>query len=249
VYVAVAAITLGCASTRIENAPLAKYQRGAGYAATLEQRPGSSRLRVVLAFSGGGTRAAALSYGVLEELRKTEVVIDGQTARLLDEVVTISSVSGGSFTSAYYGLHGDGIFEDYEDRFLRRDIDARLAFNLLRPLEFLRIFFTPYTRSDMAMDIYDKEVFDGATFSDLAKAGGPLLNINSTDIEIGGVFTFVQPTFDMICSDLSKLRVAQAVTASSAVPGIFDPLMLENHAGTCGHSEPTWIQQALADLQ
>jgi V/A-type H+-transporting ATPase subunit A len=39
-----------------------------------------------LTFSGGGTRAAALSYGVLEELKKTEVVIDGKRRRLLDEV-------------------------------------------------------------------------------------------------------------------------------------------------------------------
>jgi NTE family protein len=66
----------------------------------------------MLTFSGGGTRAAALAYGVLETLRDTPIKIDGKTARMLDEVDLISSVSGGSFTSAYYGLHGDGIFEE-----------------------------------------------------------------------------------------------------------------------------------------
>ncbi|GAM59232.1 lipoprotein, putative [Vibrio ishigakensis] len=55
---------------------------------------------VILAFSGGGTRAAALSYGVLEELKRTEIEINGEKKRLLDEVDVISSVSGGSFTSA-----------------------------------------------------------------------------------------------------------------------------------------------------
>jgi NTE family protein len=75
---------------------------------------------LLLAFSGGGTRAAALSYGVLRELRDTRVVVRGQETRLLDEVDVITSVSGGSFTSAYYGLFGDRIFEDYEQRFLRR---------------------------------------------------------------------------------------------------------------------------------
>jgi NTE family protein len=95
--------------------------------------------------------------------------------------------------------------------------------------------------------LYDKEVFHGATFDDLAGAGGPMLNINATDIGVGTVFTFMQPDFDMICSDLSKMRVAQAVTASSAVPGIFSPLLLENHAGTCGYPYPTWIEEALAN--
>ena len=35
---------------------------------------GSDEIALILAFSGGGTRAAALAYGVLEELRDTEVV-------------------------------------------------------------------------------------------------------------------------------------------------------------------------------
>jgi NTE family protein len=246
---ALVALASGCVSTRIENEPLEKYERGAGYGSKFTKARHGEKLRVVLAFSGGGTRAAALSYGVLKELRKTEIVVDGKKTRLLDEVTTISSVSGGSFTAAYYGLHGEGIFKDYEDRFLRKDIDARLALNLFRPLKFLRIAFTRYTRTDMAMDVYDKEVFNKATFVDLANAGGPLLNINATDIDIGGVFTFMQPDFNMICSDLSKMRVAQAVTASSAVPGLFDPLLLKNHAGSCGHPEPAWIKEALADPQ
>jgi NTE family protein len=54
----------------------------------------------------------------MAELRDTEVVVDRHPRRLLDEVDAISSVSGGRFTSAYYGLHGDGIFDDFEDVFL-----------------------------------------------------------------------------------------------------------------------------------
>lgn len=74
-----------------------------------------------------------------------------------------------------------------------------------------------------------------------------MLSINATDLDIGGVFSFVQEDFDLICSDLSKLRVAQAAAASSAVPGIFAPLLLENYSGTCGMPEPEWIQQGLAN--
>ena len=44
---------------------------------------------IFLAFSGGGTRAAALSYGVLQELRDTQVDTRGHRVRLLDEVDSI----------------------------------------------------------------------------------------------------------------------------------------------------------------
>ena len=89
---------------------------------------------LMLAFSGGGTRAAALSYGVLKELRDTPVPTDGGSKRLLDEVHIITSVSGGSFTAAYYGLHGDGIFDDFEEVFLRQDVEGALFRRLLNPL-------------------------------------------------------------------------------------------------------------------
>jgi NTE family protein len=48
-------------------------QAGApGYRLAEVTRPGQSDdLLVILAISGGGTRAAALGYGVLEELRRT----------------------------------------------------------------------------------------------------------------------------------------------------------------------------------
>jgi hypothetical protein len=64
-----------------------------------------------VAFSGGGTRAAAFAYGVLQELRDTSIVSAGKNVRLLDEVDALSGVSGGSFPAGYYGLFGDRIFE------------------------------------------------------------------------------------------------------------------------------------------
>ena len=67
---------------------------------------------VVLTFSGGGTRAASLSYGVLKELKNT--ILPGTRRTVLDEVDVISTVSGGSFTGAYYALFGDRIFSDFE---------------------------------------------------------------------------------------------------------------------------------------
>src|SRR6185295_8187532 len=80
---------------------------------------------VILTFSGGGTRAAALSYGVLDELRRIRIecanASEAQSCSksLLDELDVISSVSGGSFTAAYYALHRDEMFQP-ASRFLTR---------------------------------------------------------------------------------------------------------------------------------
>lgn len=48
---------------------------------------------IFMAFSGGGTRAATLSYGVLEALRDRTYQDKGQKVSLLDDVGRISSVS------------------------------------------------------------------------------------------------------------------------------------------------------------
>ncbi|WP_210542560.1 patatin-like phospholipase family protein [Rhodoferax sp. PAMC 29310] len=189
--------------------------------------PRSSDVTLVLAFSGGGTRAAALAYGVLQELRDTEVVLSGQPRRLLDEVDVISSVSGGSFTAAYFGLYGDGVFEDFERKFLRRDVATELVSALVSPF----FWFSRQGRSDLAADLYERSVFQGATFADLQRRDGPLIIINATDLGSGVRFSFLQDYFDLLCSDLSSYPVARAVTASSAVPMLFSPVVLENHAG------------------
>ena len=182
---------------------------------------------LVLAFSGGGTRAAALAYGVLQELRDTQVMADGRQRRMLDEIDAISSVSGGSFTSAYYGLYGDAIFEDFEAVFLKRDIQSQLVRGLFNPLR----WFGTVGRTEMAIDLYEREIFHGKTFGDMRTKGGPLILINASDLVYGVRFSFVQGYFNFLCSDLGSFSVARAVAASSAVPVLFDPVVVQNYPG------------------
>ena len=141
----------------------------------------SNEITLILAFSGGGTRAAALAYGALTALRDTTITISGQPRRLLDEVDVISSVSGGSFTAAYFGLHGDRTFIDFEKKFLRHNIEKQLLHGLFNP----GFWFSSHGRTEMAMDYYDDRVFKGATFADLQRKDGPLIVINAmTDIQL-----------------------------------------------------------------
>ncbi len=192
---------------------------------------------ILLAFSGGGTRAAALSYGVMQELRDTVTERDGRTIRLLDEVDTISSVSGGSFVSAYYGLYRDGLFENFEDDFLRRSVQSDLIKGLLNPAQWYRSMSSGFDRTEMAIDYYDRTIFKGATFADISAQGSPYIDINATDLTTGLRFTFSQELFDLICTDLDSFSVARAVTASSAVPVAFPTIVLENHAAQCDVSD------------
>jgi len=70
----------GCASRPI-NEPITQFDPAAGYRPYVlmpKRLNNDPHTLFVLAFSGGGTRAAALSYGVLEELRRTEIAVDGQ---------------------------------------------------------------------------------------------------------------------------------------------------------------------------
>lgn len=232
----------GCSTYGVvDNEPLQRVNLGSGYSILSWEETGGSHQDIVLmlAFSGGGTRAAAFAYGVLLELRDTEVIVEGERVRLLDEIDRISSVSGGSFTAAYYGLHGEKIFEDFEQVFLRSDVEGALLQGLLNPLQ----WFSSKGRTEMAIDYYEREVFHGATFADMNQPGRPQILINASDLGHGVRFTFVQEYFNLLCSNLSSYPVSRAVAASSAVPILFHPVVVENY-GECGNSKPEWLRVA-----
>ena len=236
----------GCSSIgKIENDSVSQLPQGqqrynlSNYS---QQHPAGDTL-FLLAFSGGGTRAAALSYGVLEELRDTRYQLNGKDVRLLDEVDRISSVSGGSFTSAYYGLFGDQIFDDFKDVFLYKDVQGDLSSLVLGVFDLIGRMFSSSSRTEVAIDYYDKHIFRGKTFADFQKSGGPFILINSSDLNSRSQFIFVQGQFDFLCSDLSQFKVARAVAASSAVPILFPPILLERH-GNCHYEKPDWLSKA-----
>ena len=238
-------LAIGCAHYPI-NQPIKEVHPNAGYrAAQIKDPENSDHMLLFLTFSGGGTRAASLSYGVLEELKKTEVVIDGKRRRLLDEVDGISSVSGGSFTAGYYGLFGDRIFEDFESKFLKKNIQGDLVLGVLNPFNWFKIFSGTFGRSDLSAEYYDKHIFEGKTFGDMAARNGPVIIINATDMSYGTRIGFTQDAFDLICSDLSHYPVARAAAASSAVPMALTPITLRNYAGTCGYKIPERYEKTM----
>lgn len=246
----------GCASAPL-NPELKTIDVKSGYRFQPPAAPGNSEsLFVILSFSGGGTRAAALSYGAMEELKRTTIKVKGETRRLLDEIDVISSVSGGSFTSAYYGLYRERLFEDFESRFLKRNIQRELIVRFLSPWNWPRLWSPHFDRIDLAAEVYDRRVFDHQTFQSLAaKNNTPLIVVNATDVARASRFEFTQDQFDLLCSDLSGYPVARAVAASSAVPFVLTPITLKayppgkNAPRDCGYTEPIWLTNARKERQ
>lgn len=247
--IAVAAVAFtGCASRPI-NPHVESVDPNSGYHAEgREIRGVASDTMIILAFSGGGTRAAAFSYGVLEELRRTELTIEGKKTRLLDEVDVVTGVSGGSFTALAYGLYGERLFDEYEQRFLKRDVQGELLARFVNPATWPALWSTGYGRSDMAAQLYDEILFNGATFADLLKSPGPIVIASATDLSTGSRFAFVQGDWDLICSDLSAVRLSRAAAASSAVPLVLSPVTINNYGGTCNYQYPPWVS-SIADPQ
>lgn len=239
-------VASGCAHYPI-NQPLRQSPPQMEYRAKNFKHEGKDDdLLVMLTFSGGGTRAAAFSYGVLEALRDTEISIHGRKKRMLDEVDWISGVSGGSFTAAYYGLFGDRIFEDFESRFLKKNIQGEIIRGILfNPVNWVKLSSAYYDSSDLAADYYDKYVFDHGTFGDILARGGAMIVINATDMVQGTRFSFLQDPFDAICTDLCSFSVARACAASSAVPVLLSPVILRNYAGKCGYQLPPALAEAM----
>ncbi|PID33624.1 MAG: hypothetical protein CR955_01625, partial [Thiotrichales bacterium] len=158
---------------------------------------------LILTFSGGGTRAAAFSYGVLKGLRDSRIMRKGEPIPLLSEVDLISSVSGGSFTAAYYGLFGKQIFSDYESRFLKHPIQSELIHRWLSPKSWGKLGSNFFNRSDLAAEYYSQQIFQNKNFSDM-REDMPLIIINSTDISAGMPFSFIPSNMNWICSDLGS---------------------------------------------
>ena len=190
----IAGLLSGCA-TRPVNPPVTKTNPDGGYRFETRHRKAVDQENlVILAFSGGGTRAAAFSYGVLEFLRRAEMVMpNGQKVRMLDEIDVITGVSGGSFTALSYALYGDKLFDEYEKRFLKRNVQGEIVSRVLSPTYWPSLASTAWGRSELAANLYDEILFNNATFGDLDKGQGPMVLVAATDINYGGTCGWTDP--------------------------------------------------------
>lgn len=204
---------------------------------------GKGEVYVGLAFSGGGMRASAFAYGMIEELR-AQGAITGTPDGLLDNVRLVSGVSGGSVTAAQLGLWGPRGMDGYRERYLITNAEKYMANSPLNPLTIVRGLSGGANGRKTFARYLDEALYHGKTFGDLRAQSHIKTWINATDMANNTPFLFSPETFDALCSDLSRMPVSEAVAASAAFPLVFSPIVLEAHQGKCTYREPDWLTAA-----
>jgi NTE family protein len=204
-----------------------------GYAIrNLTTTDNSDSLLLIAAFSGGGYRAAAMAFAVLEVLGETEIVWDGHRSTLLRELDAISAVSGGSLAAAYFARDPDDFLQSFRSNVLDFNLQASLLSRVLSPSGLWRQTSPTYGRGDLLQEVLDQHIFAGLTYADLPRRR-PMVSVNATNLRFGERFEFSQDQFDHLCSDLNPFPVARAVAASMAVPLLLSPITLWNHKDDC----------------
>jgi NTE family protein len=240
VAVLLAAVLSACAT--IDNAPINVPIHGVPPSPPSAPLRGDKTVAIGLAFSGGGTRAAAFSFGVLKQLAATA---NAPALDLLDQVDFVSGVSGGSITAAYYGYRGGAALADFRDKFLIQDVESSLTTNPFDPRTVIRALAGGVNDRRGMQAWLDAHLFDHQTFAALDGTGKPLVWINASDIYNQTPFVFDDETFGALCSDLSKLPISEAVAASAAVPIAFAPIVIQSYPSECDYQPPPWITAAL----
>ncbi|MBP3194903.1 MAG: patatin-like phospholipase family protein [Cardiobacteriaceae bacterium] len=186
---------------------------------------------IIVLFSGGGTRAAAFGYGVLEELASMQY----RGRNVLEQIDLVYGISGGSVLAAYFALNGTRVIPSFEENFLSKNFQKLLIDEVFSWANLPRLSSPQFGRGDLLQEQFNRALFNGAKFRDLSKfPRKPFAVISATDMASGEKVNFIQDFFDALCLDLDQMEISRAVAASSAVPLVFAPLTLNNNGGNCG---------------
>jgi NTE family protein len=244
--VALAVSLAGCGSLAVSdpvNQPITGSAESA-FAASRSDPTAGDDILVGLAFSGGGTRAAAFGFGVLQEIDQTSVHSRVGTHSLLDSVGFVSGVSGGAVLTGYYGLKKRAALADFREKFLLRNAEEGLDTSL-NPVSLVKAFSGGGANDVRTFSNWlDANLFNGATFADFRKTPGPRVWINASDIYNRTPFIYGEATFIALCSNLAAYPIADAVAASAAVPIVFTPQVIKTYPKGCTDKPPPWLERA-----
>lgn len=188
-----------------------------------EPEPGPEK-QWALCLSGGGYRAMLFHLGTLWRLNE---------AGFLPKLDRISSVSGGSITSAQMaltwgelGFDPAGVAQRFEEKVVRPI--RKLAGRTIDVRNIIIGALTPGTIGDKVAVSYRRHLYDEKTLQDLPDR--PRFVINATSVQTGALWRFSKPYMgDWRVGRVPNptLHMATAVAASSAFPPVLSPLRLK----------------------
>ena len=178
---------------------------------------------IALCLSGGGYRAMVFHIGALWRLYE---------AGMLRDLKRISSVSGGSVTAGVLAARWKllsfdpaKVAEDFVP-----EVVAPLRALASRTVDIPTILgglLLPGRISDRLASAYDDALFHGATLQDLPDT--PRFVFNATSVQSGALWRFMKPYMrDWRVGEVKspRVRLADAVAASSAFPPFLSPFQL-----------------------
>ena len=183
---------------------------------------------VVLAISGGGSRAAALGAAIVKRLNDLHYAAGGATRSLATDIAVVSSVSGGSVYAADLGLNGPAHAAAFMDRIQNYDGIGWLEERALNPATWVALQLENKTRVELLQEMIEDLLQTKASMSVFNQPGKPLVLLNATDMVAGQIFTFDRDTLDDLCMNYDQVPVSLGVTASAAFPIAFTPVLLRN---------------------
>lgn len=204
---------------------------------------------IALALSGGGYRAMLFHTGVLWRLGQLGFFKDKDQSRqapqqaapnAVGKLERISSVSGGSITSAVLALAFaqletlDGAaFDEAYGRLVVKPIRGLASTTLAGTsaegvFHVLKDIALPGSVSDHIADAYDEHLFNGKTLQDLPDRVRFIFN--ASNLQTGSLWRFSKPYLgDWRVGQVvsPRLSLAKAVAASSAFPPVLAPAILD----------------------
>jgi len=236
----------GCSSFSASNVKKQPGDQQVPTKATFNVSPDRGRddTLVILALSGGGSRAAYLSTSVMFRLSQVFDDLD-----LLAQVDAISSVSGGSLPAAYYAIStepGEGAATGYGREWEEQNVKRRMERNYIGrwvgnwfwPYNIGKYWFTDYDRTDIMAQTFADNLYDTRPAGRDLKIGDllperPYLILNATngtENQFGTPFAFTRETFEELDSDINAYDLSRAVMASASFPAVFNYMTLRNHS-------------------
>ena len=189
---------------------------------------------VGVCLSGGGYRAMLFHLGSLLRLVEIGFLDGSKIPEPLGSLKRISSVSGGSITSAVLGQNWEKIFVDQaaaRQRFVETVVaPVRALAKRTIDIPAVVLGLLPFTSaSQQIAAAYRKYLFKSRTLNEFPDQ--PRFVINATNLQSGALWRFMKPyTRDWKVGEIPKdrkvMEIAVAVGASSAFPPFLSPVRL-----------------------